>query len=1475
MGGAAAMEPPSVSMSFANNFWGKDDAGVGPMLDRMHAAKVTNDELKNFYAARAAIEEEYSRKLLNLSRKQLGSCETGTLRLSCDVIRAEVESMGKSHQSIAHQMKTELEEPLAAFAGGMKERRKIVQNGIEKLLKLKMQQTATVNKARDRYEQDCLKIKGFLAQAHMVMGHEERKNKAKLEKTQINLTTTSAEYEAAVKVLEETTGRWNRDWKAACDKFQDLEEERIDYTKSSLWNFANIASTVCVSDDASCEKMRLSLEDCDVEKDIFGFIKESGTGQEIPDPPKFINFCRGDAETSSQVSEDENYSVAQFARTLNPAYRASSPAPSTFSSHHDPKNPLARELGIPQNTAPITQNEVNARPRPSADRSRKSVDSFRQSVDKPRQSIDSFRQSVDKPRQSTDSFRQSVDMSRHSIDMSRQPVELPPPQAEPPRQYEQHRQYAEEPQQYMEEARYYPEEPQQYMEEPRQYVEPPQQYVEPPQQYMEPPQQYMEEPRQYVEPPQQQAEPLRQHVEQPRKSVEQMRQHIEQPRQQVQPLRQHVEPQQQRIEPLRQHTEPPRQHVEPLRQQPEPRRQRIEPSRQQSEPQRQPVEPEPVQPVQPPQATRAIQPDPRLVQAQQEARQQYQQSEVPHNDYPADGMTQFCRIGPPSDRSSIPSPVRPASRDSQSEYSNPTSFSSIEAPSPATPSKPVPQEMPPSPAEPTPPEEGSVAKKRGFFNSPFARRKSKHEIEPPPLASSNRNTWTPPSRRNTQENVSPVRNTPSPTKSVATPTKLNATPAKLNTSPTKLNATPAKLNTSPTKFSATPAKLNTSPTKFNATPAKLNTSPTKTYPSPARHFIGRTRAIESAPHSPSPEPDAADPRANFQLNVGNNVFDVASPDKKQSEEQAEQQEELDPIAQALEELRGVTKQASVRQTVDDRKQASVRQTADRYHGLATPAPPATPAVGSKLAGSAPTPLSNVALNAAKRGTPPPSYETPPMSRLGAPKPAHTSRAMQKTTQMYVNQKANMFNTTEPARASSRSPTKQEAPRTASPAPARAASPSPRPSPLTTQQASPQNSYRMAQPASPSTYQPVQRQAPSPSTYRPAQQQAQSPSTFQTAQRQQPPAAQPVQRQQPPAAQPVQRQQPPAAQPVQRQQPRAAQSSPRPQSVVQPAPKPVAQPVTQPAAQPAPRAQPQVSRPASRQQQQAPQPSRPASRQQQQPPQASPAASFSRTASPNPYAPSNVGGRPRAQTATSTAQAYGTPVGRNSYSSTRGPSPSVNTTPRTASPLPPQQPPQQQQPPQPSQPQQPQQPPQPAFAQSQSRPQSRAAPLSRTASPNPQFRQSNDRPPSSRGSDRTVAPSIAGSVRGDGSVYGGSQFGGSVRGRPPSARPQSSYMSSAGSEFGFDAGSGSSVRAESRTRSKSLAEPKNYNSQGRLILNYSRAMYSYAAQIPEELGFQKGDILAVLRLQDDGWWEAEAVGKQGRPGLVPSNYLQPC
>lgn len=96
---------------------------------------------------RAAIEDEYARKLLTLCRKPLGANESGgSLRASFDTVRGETEAIAKAHAAIAGQMKRELEEPLLAFAGGNKERRKIIQTGIERIHKTKMQQTQTVNK---------------------------------------------------------------------------------------------------------------------------------------------------------------------------------------------------------------------------------------------------------------------------------------------------------------------------------------------------------------------------------------------------------------------------------------------------------------------------------------------------------------------------------------------------------------------------------------------------------------------------------------------------------------------------------------------------------------------------------------------------------------------------------------------------------------------------------------------------------------------------------------------------------------------------------------------------------------------------------------------------------------------------------------------------------------------------------------------------------------------------------------------------------------------------------------------------------------------------------------------------------------------------------------------------------------------------------------------------------------------------------
>ena len=337
---------------------------------------------------------------------------------------------------------------------------------------------------------------------------------------------------------------------------------------------------------------------------------------------------------------------------------------------------------------------------------------------------------------------------------------------------------------------------------------------------------------------------------------------------------------------------------------------------------------------------KAMQQPPPLIdyrrQAQTQAPYQHKVDElptVPHNEYPTDGMTMFCRTAPPSERSSAASPVRPSSRDSQSEYSNPTSFSSQEPVS----GKPSPVKHDEGRMVPAMSPNKQIQKKRsGFFsNSPF-RRKSKHEKEAPTIATPTaRNTWGSSNSRHD------------------------------------------------------------------------DSSPTRRY--------GHGQDPQDR-YSASPEP--VDPRANFQLNVGPNVFDVASPDSNRNKPTPKNMQppikDLDPIAAALAELKGVN------------KQSSVRMSADRYAGVATPGP-------SSASGT-----QNADISAAQRGTPPPSYSDQSARRLDAPQPAFTSAQMQSTTRKYIGQNQEMYGSSRPDTRNNGS----QVPRATSPRPIRSASPRP-------------------------------------------------------------------------------------------------------------------------------------------------------------------------------------------------------------------------------------------------------------------------------------------------------------------------------------------------------------------------------------------------------------------------------------------------
>ncbi|KAG1740843.1 uncharacterized protein EDB91DRAFT_341376 [Suillus paluster] len=289
------------SLDFCNSFWGLGDGGVDVLFARMRGATRTMEELRNFWKERSAIEEDYAKRLAKLAKMSIGKDEIGELRNSVDTLRLETDKQAGFHLQLSQQIRNDLEGQTAAFSARQQQHKKTYQAAIEKEFKVKQTREQHASKAREKYESDCLRINSYTAQSTLVQGKDLEKIHLKLERAQQTVQVNENDYAQFTRVLQETMQKWEQDWKAFCDTCQDLEEERMEFMKDNMWAYANSVSTVCVSDDESCEKMRLALEQMEPEKEMENFVRDYATGSAIPESPAFVNYTNSDAVPSSST----------------------------------------------------------------------------------------------------------------------------------------------------------------------------------------------------------------------------------------------------------------------------------------------------------------------------------------------------------------------------------------------------------------------------------------------------------------------------------------------------------------------------------------------------------------------------------------------------------------------------------------------------------------------------------------------------------------------------------------------------------------------------------------------------------------------------------------------------------------------------------------------------------------------------------------------------------------------------------------------------------------------------------------------------------------------------------------------------------------------------------------------------------------------------------------------------------------------
>ncbi|KZV67505.1 hypothetical protein PENSPDRAFT_583806 [Peniophora sp. CONT] len=349
---AGSPDPNVPSLDYCNNFWGVADGGVEVLFARMRGASRTMEELRNFWKERALLEEDYAKRLAKLAKSTVGRDEIGDFRIALDTLRTETEKQSTFHIQLGQQIRNDLEAPAAAFVQRQTQHKRTAIAGIEKQFKNKQAQEQHVAKARDKYEQDCLRINAYTAQSSLVQGKDLERITLKLERAQQTVHTNERDFANFARALQDSVANWEHEWKLFCDSCQDLEDDRMEFTKDNVWAYANAVSIVCVSDDESCERLRLSLEQFEPERDQENFVTSYGTGNQIPDPPQFINYSSPDGALPASTRPTTR--PAQFERE---SQRTNRPIPSAPQPQDDGPAPQAVPPPPQQYGAPPQQQQ--------------------------------------------------------------------------------------------------------------------------------------------------------------------------------------------------------------------------------------------------------------------------------------------------------------------------------------------------------------------------------------------------------------------------------------------------------------------------------------------------------------------------------------------------------------------------------------------------------------------------------------------------------------------------------------------------------------------------------------------------------------------------------------------------------------------------------------------------------------------------------------------------------------------------------------------------------------------------------------------------------------------------------------------------------------------------------------------------------------------------------------------------------------
>ncbi|XP_057897016.1 F-BAR domain only protein 1 isoform X1 [Melospiza georgiana] len=292
---------------FTEHFWGEKNHGFDVLYHNMKHGQISTKELADFVRERAAIEENYAKAMVKLSKMATNGTQLGTFAPLWEVFRISSDKLALCHLELMKKLHDLIKE-ISRYGeeqGRVHKKSKEEVAGTLEAVQLLHGVAQLLPKSKESYHSKCQEYERL---------RKEGTSQKEIDKAELKSRKAGEALRRAVEKYNAARADFEQRMLDSAMRFQEVEEAHLRHMKGLIGSYSHSVEDTHVQIGQVHEEFKQNVENIGTEMLLRRFAESKGTGRERPGALDFDEYRLAPAQEGPKRSRSKAFRIPGLSR---------------------------------------------------------------------------------------------------------------------------------------------------------------------------------------------------------------------------------------------------------------------------------------------------------------------------------------------------------------------------------------------------------------------------------------------------------------------------------------------------------------------------------------------------------------------------------------------------------------------------------------------------------------------------------------------------------------------------------------------------------------------------------------------------------------------------------------------------------------------------------------------------------------------------------------------------------------------------------------------------------------------------------------------------------------------------------------------------------------------------------------------------------------------------------------------------------